>query len=176
MTEAPTATRELPDGVQPGERVTVTVRVPVDGEVNSLAVDEESPLAVVDQETTPQAEYRSDERQWLFVSVTDRTAVVNYTVQVPDDADPATRYTFDGEVSGADMSVGAVGDDTTLVVRRCPASAVAGDDNRIHLRGIQRAVGNWADDEPFAGEVLDLQTVQRLIGLWVDSERATCAG
>lgn len=176
VTEAPTATRDLPDGVQPGERVTVSVRVPVDGEVNGLAVDEESPLAVVDQQTTPQAEYRSDERQWLFVSVTDRTAVVNYTVQVPDDAEPGARYTFDGEVSGADTSVGAVGGDTTLVVRRCPASAVAGDDNRIDLREIQRAVGAWADDEPVAGEVLDLQTIQRLIGLWVDSERATCAG
>lgn len=174
--QAPTATRELPDGVQPGERVTVTVRVPVDGEVNGLAVDEESTLPVVGQETAPQARYRSDKRQWLFVSVTDRTAVVNYTVRVPDDAAPGTQYTFTGEVSATDTTNATVGGDTALVVRRCPASAVAGDDDRIDLREIQRAIGAWADSEPVAGEVLDLRTVQRLIGLWADSERAACAG
>lgn len=174
---APTGTRSLPDAVRPGETATVTVTVPVDGEVTGLAVAESvDGLSVVDWSASPSATYRETERQWLFLSVADRTATVEYTVRVPASATAGTRYQFDGEVSATDRAVTAVEGDTTLVVRRCPASAAAGEDDRLDLREVQQAVGAWADGEPVAGETLSLRTIQRLVGLWADGEDVTCGG
>ncbi|MFB6193719.1 MAG: PKD domain-containing protein [Halobaculum sp.] len=179
-TETPSAeisgTRKLPSAVQPGETVTVTVTVTVSGSVAGLAVNESVPLPVQSQTTTPPATFKPSEVQWLWLGVENRTVTVEYTVKIPEDATPGTQYELTGRVSSSDLPPRAVTGETTITVRRCPASAVAGGDDRIDLREIQRAIGAWADDETVAGQRLDLRKIQRLIGIWADDEPARCEG
>ena len=171
-----TATRSVDGPVAPGETATVTVTVDVNDSVDALALDADPGDASLRRNSsTPTAQYRAAERQWLWLSGTSGTYTVTYDVQVPEDATP-TRIDLSGTVSAEGQPSVTVGGDDAVRVRQCAGAVAAGDDRRLSLREVQRLIGNWADDEPVAGETLRLEQIQRLIGLWADDDRVTCGG
>jgi hypothetical protein len=85
------------------------------------------------------------------------TGNVSVTVTVRDDDGAATTETR-----------------TVSVTRQCVTGAVAGADDRIGLRELQRAVSTWAEGDPVAGRAVSLRQVQRLVDVWTGGEAVSC--
>jgi hypothetical protein len=172
-----TATRDLPSTAAPGERVTATVTLTADGAVGSLTLTEETDgLRIVTQSTSLPSDNATLAGEWSFSSVADQTVVVNYTVAVPESATDGTTYALSGTVTATDAASTTVAGDSTLRVRQCVVGAVAGEDDEIGLRELQRAVDSWASGEPVAGQQLTLRELQELVNAWAEGDTVDCDG
>jgi len=171
------ATREMPSSAQPGQTVSVTVEIQVDGEVNGLALGEDvQSLDITGQSTSPKGTFKESEDQWLWLTAENQTVVVDYTIQVPEDASIGTTYSISGTVSTSSINPSGVSGDTELTVQRCVASSVAGSDKKIGIREIQRAINSWAEGDEVAGKKVDLRKIQRLINTWSEGNKVSCGG
>jgi len=143
--------------------------------VNGLALDESvDTLTLQSQFSSPPAEFKEAENQWLWLTAANQTVTVRYTVKIPDTATSGTTFQLDGTVSTSSISAETVTGDSSITVRKCVAGSVSGDNSGIDLQEIQQAIHSWATDEEIAGKEITLQKIQGLIDIWATGEAADC--
>jgi len=152
-----------------GETVDVTIAVTYTGEGIDIIEENFHPefADVTDAEASGGAavETAADEVLALYLSPETDDATLEYTVEIPDDADGGDEFDISGNIVFEDSEANSGVD--TIVITEGYLDSIANDDGVVDTDGLRAAIADWRDGS------IDTDMLREAIGAWRSGDPVT---